>query len=256
MKFTARHKHYLLWGLFVGILSTTCFVFAGRIRESIPLAECGQSTACNSQIRFNLRLLYSFDTESLFANYRVMWIWETLHPDVCTLHHEAPGISTFAHKIDVWDISLAEFSVRDWELISQHPPLVYWSGYSGIHTAVQDEFLPSNIEISGCALWMMVELSQPEVTVINIEPIHLSYHPSNFQIRKIHWACEMWESDEYSQAEQREAAINQLVERRPLGIHAQQLNQLCDWYLWCSADESTCVSGGQRFQMDIFLPPQ
>ena len=213
------------------------------IKKSLPLSKCKENENCEQQVRFTLKHVYSFNSNLVFSNRQMTWIWESLHPDLCTLHNEFPGAEEFAHKVDVWDVPLSNFYVN-WRIVT--PDYLFWEGRSFIHGVVQKEYLPENFNIEGCSIWMLAKINQSY-----IEFAWFSYYPSSLKIDTIRWACELW----IPQLERRglqEREVSSLLNEKTFDIEPNQLDKLCDWYLWCTWDRSNCISGGRRFWMDVF----
>ena len=254
-------KRLLLVTLLLMIFGCILGCRFGIQSKTIPLSQCVVQTDCVIGVRSDLEHLYTWDKNvlsSLFSDYRTLWIWKTFHPGVCTAF-----TGPIPEKLESkdWDYPLPNgVGVGTWSLLA--PTTIYWNGGTGADTRVRNDLLPQDFPLMGCDFWASADAASPDVHYQDVFGVVMYSH--SITLRNLHWVCELWHADPDKVSEDIAEAqrlqrkeIEQLLERSAFQPNPEDLARLCDWYLWCNADMTTCRTGGRsmHFQLPGQEPP-
>ena len=248
--------------LFIVLLLTMLGCRFGIQAEAIPWSQCAAQENCRLNVANSLEYLYTWSgtaLSSFLTDYRALWIWKAFHPGVCTAF--AGPLPEELENTD-WDHPAPNgVEVVTWSLLT--PTTIFWKGGTGADITVRNTLLPRDFPLGGCAFWASADIASPDVHYRNTFGLKW-YTPGSAALRNLRWVCELWHADPYevskdleeAQRRQREE-IEQLLEQTAFRPRPEDLARLCDWYLWCNADMSTCHTGGRsvHFQFPGQEPP-
>ena len=245
--------------LFIALLLTMLGCRFGSQAKTIPLSQCVAQTGCDRSVAEDLEDLYdAWDISSFFVDYRALWTWETLHPGVCTAF--TGPIPEDLESRDWDDPSPNGAGVITWAPLT--PTTIFWQGGTWADTTVRNALLPQDFPLMECDFWASADIASPNVRYQNIFGVEI--YSNTIALQNLRWVCELWYADpdkvskdlEEAQRRQREE-IEQLLEQTAFRPRPEDLARLCDWYLWCNADMSTCYTGGRsvHFQFPGQEPP-
>ncbi len=243
-------KKLLLVALLLTMLGCRLDFPSGKI----PWSQCAEQENCRMNVADNLGYLYTWsgaDLSSFFADYRASWIWKAFHPGVCTAF---TGPLPKELESD-WEPLPNGVGVGTWSLLTS--TTIYWEGGTWADTRVRNDLLPQDFPLMGCAFWASADIASPDVHYHNVFGLKW-YTPDSAAIRNLHWVCELWHADpnkvseDISEAQRlQRKEIEQLLERSDFKPNPEDLARLCDWYLWCNADTTTCRTGGRRVHFQL-----
>lgn len=240
-------------GLFLIIFLIILSCRMGIRSASIPWPQCVVQEDCNMNVAVVLEYLYRDEGAwpSFFANYKALWIWKAFHPGFCTAF---TGPLPQELESD-WEPPPNGVRVITWSFFP--PTTIYWKGGTGANIWIRERLFPRDFPLRGCYFWASADAAFPDVHYQSTFGLKW-YGPESVAIRSLHWVCELWYADEDRVSEDvveaqrlQEEEIEQLLERTTFQPSPEDLARLCDWYLWCNEDMSTCRTGGRRvrFQM-------
>jgi len=239
--------------LLLSLLLTMLGCRFGAQAKTILLSQCVVQASCKRNVAEDLEDLYdAWDISSFFSDYRALWTWKTFHPGVCTAF---TGPIPEELKSKDWDDpSPNGVGVGTWSLLA--PTTIYWKGGTGADVRVRNDLLPQDFSLMGCTFWASADSASPHVHYLDIFGIEISSR--SIALRNLRWVCELWHADPNKVSEDisetqrlQRKEIEQLLERSDFKPNPEDLARLCDWYLWCNADMTTCRTGGRRVHFQL-----